>query len=300
MDLETLVCGGCGDGKVACETLIGEAPAAAAVPDPDLPAESVQLVIGEDIDWTDVNAVYDRDDSTKGNTNPKSHQQHGNPQMRSNSQRFSGNLKPKAPIIGLPGKIQHSGYLGRSGRRPASVRIFPKKAKTGEGGRKSAVPESEPSSPKVSCIGKVLSERERGQCRRRRRSPETEEEKDEEPSGCWASMVAFFRCGGRDRGAAAVDSVEESSPSPRSGNTPAKEAAVVAAAALAPGLGGMKRFTSGRRSASWGGDSDDDDDAHVAKREALDPEGVLGRRSVGSLEEAQRERDWESEGPASI
>jgi hypothetical protein len=63
----------------------------------DLP-ESTQLRVGDDVAWSDINGVYDRDD-----TNPKfllrAHH------AASSSQRFSGNLKSTAgPIIGLPGR----------------------------------------------------------------------------------------------------------------------------------------------------------------------------------------------------
>uniref|UniRef100_A0A0D9YT77 Uncharacterized protein n=1 Tax=Oryza glumipatula TaxID=40148 RepID=A0A0D9YT77_9ORYZ len=40
--------------------------------DPYSPAESLWLRIGEDIDWSEVGAVLEREDSTKGASNPKS------------------------------------------------------------------------------------------------------------------------------------------------------------------------------------------------------------------------------------
>jgi hypothetical protein len=90
----------------------------------DLPAESYQLQLGSDIDWTDVH--YERDDSVKETTNPKSHSHlHNSKNVGSNSQRFSGNLKPG--IIGLPGNIQNSSILGHSARRPSFIHIIPQK-----------------------------------------------------------------------------------------------------------------------------------------------------------------------------
>ncbi|KAJ0973406.1 hypothetical protein J5N97_021365 [Dioscorea zingiberensis] len=264
VDLETLVCGG-GDGRVACETVVSGAPPDPVPDDPDLPAESFEVAIGDEIDWVDLNAVYERDDSTKGNTNPKSQLSSAPPtgeRRRSNSQRFSGNLKPKAPIIGLPNKLQYSGYLGRSTRRAPNGRIFPKK------GGKASVPEHEPGSPKVSCIGKVLSERERERCRIRRRK--SGEDRRGSGKGFWSWLLC---CVSADRGTA-VECVEEESPA-RSGNLPVP--ARRSSAAEAPGLGAMKRFSSGRRAASWGGD----EDGHVALSGPLS-----GRRSVGSLEDA--------------
>jgi hypothetical protein len=134
--------------------------AATAARDLAVPApRSTRPRIGDD--------VYDRDDSLKESTNPKSlpgknHNHNGA------SQRFSGNLKPTAaPIIGVSGNLGQGQLSARRHHRPPAM--FPKKANTGGGGRepKTAVPE--PGSPKVSCIGKVLSGRERA--RPRHRSP---------------------------------------------------------------------------------------------------------------------------------
>lgn len=94
--------------------------------DVDSPAESYRLPFGEEIDWIDVHKVYERDESVKESTNPKSHSHlHNSKNIGSNSQRFSGNLKPG--IIGLPGNIQNSSILGHSTRRPSCVRMIPQK-----------------------------------------------------------------------------------------------------------------------------------------------------------------------------
>ncbi|XP_009416006.2 uncharacterized protein LOC103996745 [Musa acuminata AAA Group] len=304
-DFEALVCGGGGgDTKVACETQI-EAPPLPPPDDHDLPPESMVARVGSgrDLFWGEVGggAVYERDDSTKGNTNPKAQaqqqQQHAKPNYkpRSSSQRLSGGLQSKPPIIGIPGKIQHhSGYLGRSVRRPANGRIFPKKLARpgGDGGgrRKSAVPDEDPGSPKVSCIGKVLSERERDRCRRQRRlSPSEEEEKvgRVESSGCWASLSAVICCGDGERQAGSVtrqttkgDSPAKTAAERRTTGEPAKEP---------PGLAAMKRFASVRRPESWGVD------LRPLDREAAE---CGRRRSVGSLEDAQLE--WLADGSASV
>ncbi|RWW08840.1 hypothetical protein GW17_00027701 [Ensete ventricosum] len=282
-DLEALVCGG--DTKVACETQIG-APPLPLPDDHDLPPESIVVRVGRGRDpfWAEFN--YERDDSTKGSTNPKAQaqQQHAkfNSKHRSNSQRLSGGLQGKPPIIGIPGKIQnHSGHLGRSVRCPANGRIFPKKPPRpgggGGGGRKSAVPDEDPGSPKVSCIGKVLSERERDRCRRQRRLSPSEEEEDKvgriESSGCWASLSAVICCGDRERQAGSVTGQTTKA------DSPAKTAAEPATEP--PGMGAMRRFASGRRTESWSVD------LRPLDREAAE----CGRRwSVGSLEDAQLER----------
>ncbi|TKW11539.1 hypothetical protein SEVIR_6G238600v4 [Setaria viridis] len=216
--------------------------------------------MGDDIAWSEINGVYDRDDSLKENTNPKcllkNHPHHNN----GSSQRFSGNLKPTAaPIIGLSGKL---GGARRQHHYPPA--IFPKKAKTGGGGRapKAAVPE--PGSPKVSCIGKVLSDRERA---RLGRPPRTRG--SSRPPGCCGGF-GFLMRRSRSRNSA-VECVDQSPPPPSS-LPPLAEAArrretkeveeeedddEVPAVAV-PGLGGMRRFASGRRAAGWAAEMEDD------------------------------------------
>ncbi|CAL4995489.1 unnamed protein product [Urochloa decumbens] len=227
------------------------------------PPESTRLRIGDDIAWSEINGVYDRDDSLKENTNPKCILKNHNPHHNGgSSQRFSGNLKPTAaPIIGLS-----AGKLG-GGRRnqhhhhhnypPA---IFPKKAKTGGGGRapKAAVPE--PESPKVSCIGKVLSDRERARLGRPPRSRGSSRS-----PGCCGGFGFLMRRSG-SRNSAVVDQCPP--PPPPSLLPPlaeaarrreAKEEVVKETAAAAPGLGGMRRFASGRRAAEWAAEMEEDD-----------------------------------------
>uniref|UniRef100_A0A453FZH1 Uncharacterized protein n=1 Tax=Aegilops tauschii subsp. strangulata TaxID=200361 RepID=A0A453FZH1_AEGTS len=180
VDLESLVCGGAGAGagdrKVSCETVIaggdsGDASPPRRVPPPpdhDFPPESITIRIGDDAAFSELNPIYERDDSTKGSTNPKS------------SKRSGG---------------------------------------TGE----------EPRSPKVSCIGKVLSDRERCGRRRQRR--------------WWRGVAAVFRCGGGcasrgvGGGAGKKMALEESEYDEEE-----KEASVAA----------MRKFKSGRRAATWG------------------------------------------------
>lgn len=235
------------------------------------PPDSTRLRIGNDVAWVDVGGVYDRDDSLKENTNPKCllkshnptapgqhhhHHHHAGGGGGGNSQRFSGNLKPTAaPIIGLSGKLGG----GRRSHQQHPPAMFPKKAKTGGGGRnpRAAVPEDEPSSPKVSCIGKVLSERERA---RRCPRPPPSEKPPRPPGGCCPGFGFMMR---RSRSRkSAVESVDWSPP-------PAPPAARLrdnrafqadeAAPAPAPGLAGVMRFASGRRAADWAAEMEVDD-----------------------------------------
>ncbi|CAD6258246.1 unnamed protein product [Miscanthus lutarioriparius] len=221
------------------------------------PAESTRLRIGDEIAWSEISGVYDRDDSLKENTNPKCLLKNHPGPNNGASQRFSGNLKPTAaPIIGLSGKLGQGGGRGRH-HPPA---MFPKKAKTGGGGRapRAAVPE--PGSPKVSCIGKVLSDRERARLGRPPRP-----RGGNGGGGCCGGFAFLMR---RSRSRNSVECVDQSPPplpplpeAARRRETKPKEveAAAADAAAPAPGLGGMRRFASGRRAAEWAAEMDGGD-----------------------------------------
>ncbi|XP_072965245.1 uncharacterized protein [Typha angustifolia] len=242
VDIESFVCGG--DRKVGCETLAdggGEPPEEPEVPaeDPDLPPESIEITIGDEIDWPDINPVYDRDDSTKGSTNPKSNP---NNKPRSAPTPIGANLKAEASIIRLPAKLRGSGFLNRSSRqKPPEGRIFPKKKRCNARDTpvsKAPVPEADPGSPKVSCIGKVLSDRERERFRRR------------SGFGCFAGIAAILRCGGGGDQALAATAKKEEGEEVRKYPAAAAPPANTSSWEAAPGLGGMKQFASGRRGAS--------------------------------------------------
>uniref|UniRef100_A0A453FZH4 Uncharacterized protein n=1 Tax=Aegilops tauschii subsp. strangulata TaxID=200361 RepID=A0A453FZH4_AEGTS len=209
VDLESLVCGGAGAGagdrKVSCET-------------------SITIRIGDDAAFSELNPIYERDDSTKGSTNPKSSAAAGgacNPvplKARSNSARVAGGpAAATATFFGLPARIRPA----FTRRQPSQGRILPDKRSGGTG--------EEPRSPKVSCIGKVLSDRERCGRRRQRR--------------WWRGVAAVFRCGGGcasrgvGGGAGKKMALEESEYDEEE-----KEASVAA----------MRKFKSGRRAATWG------------------------------------------------
>lgn len=275
VDLETLVsacAGGSSDRKIACETLADDDNPSIVQdrpepePHPDSPPESVWLSRDEEFDWWDRNAVYERKESTKGNSIPNS---------TSNSQRFSLNLKSKAAIIGLP-KPQKPSFVDPKNRRsnkPGNIRLFPKRS-TSVGKSESSV--IEPSSPKVSCYGRVRSKRDRNRKLRNRQRPSSElsaaahENKARRPkSGFLESFRAIFRPGRRENTAKNSDlPAVESNPRRKGNNRNGSESfgelissRNSVSESEPPGLGGMMRFASGRRSESWGlGDSE----IHVA------------------------------------
>lgn len=284
VDLETLVsacAGGGNDRKVVCETLAdnvgaGEKPvkddlnAEEKEPEvpPDFPPESFWLSKDAEFDWFDRNAFLERKQSMKGiGPNPTNL---NIPGSNSNSQRFSTTLKTKASIIGLP-KTQKASFVDSKRRtcKPANIRLFP--AKRSESTLKSASV-TEPSSPKVSCMGRVRSKRSR------RRSSEKKSKKREKSlersrsssekrkTGFCSRLLSIFRSG-RNHKKPARSSTEKAlgsrieepvkplrkSKSVGVGKTRGAPVGVEPVSELA-GLGGMKRFASGRRSESWGGD----------------------------------------------
>ncbi|MED6161715.1 hypothetical protein PIB30_063329 [Stylosanthes scabra] len=297
VDLETLVSacagGGSTDRKITCEslaTVTANEDAEAHNNDPperhpDSPPESFWLSRDQEYDWWDRNAVYERKDSTKGNSNTNSNSNSNstnlNPNFNSNntnsnSQRFSLNIKSKAAIIGLP-KPQKSTFVDSKHRRNHKLGnsgLFPK--------RSSSVAKSEsslyePSSPKVSCMGRVRSKRDRNRRLRNSRRSSSVAEKEKPAKTCkkpgfFESFRAIFRSGRRDKPDKKTGSlqgedtsvensvvVEASSKArPRRSTESMNDASFAESVTRnsvsdgePPGLGGMMRFASGRRSESW-------------------------------------------------
>ncbi|XP_021908831.1 uncharacterized protein LOC110822905 [Carica papaya] len=292
VDLETLVsacAGGSCDRKIACETLAttdAQTDHPPGQPDsipPDFPPDSFYLSKDDEFDWFDRNAFYERKDSQKGNSNSTNLNPNVNPTCVSTSQRFA--LKTKASIIGLP-KPQKACYADAKNRRnskPAITQLFPKRS--GSAGKCDSSVLVEPSSPKVSCMGRVRSKRDRNRRLKNRQKPERSEEsrkgKDKSISrrkpGLLASLRSIFRSGSKDQTARDRNSRQLDYPSARKIDTittpdirrrlPPGDAQSISAESISPprksgnarksfesepaGLGGMKRFVSGRRSDSW-------------------------------------------------
>ncbi|XP_065856584.1 uncharacterized protein [Euphorbia lathyris] len=303
VDLETLVsaCAGVScDRKIACETLAtttdkqqpqqtqqpqhqGEESEESEIP-ADFPPESFWLSKDAEFDWFDRNAFIERKDSTKGN----SHSTNLNPNInnQSSSQRFS-NLKSKASILGLP-KPQKTCFVeARRHCKPGkNTQLFPKRSGSNSKSDGSMV---EPSSPKVSCMGRVRSKKDRNRRLQNRmqkqkqsgRSTIENESKTEKPErkqrgGFLASFRAIFRAtskhappskSGKDassqRGSSSKRStatvtttdfrdrlpVSERDAPPR--KSVESDGFEPAVGAMPIGLGGMNKFASGRKSESW-------------------------------------------------
>ncbi|KAI3419559.1 uncharacterized protein J3R85_013062 [Psidium guajava] len=262
-DLEAL--GSACAGKISCETVAGggapvDGDARREEAPPDLPPDSFLLSKDAEFDWFDRNAFYERRDSTKANSNSPAVASNPilNSPTNSNSRRSSTNFKSKASILGLP-KPQNSRFVDAKSRRPCkavgNAGFFPKWSGSVGKSDPSAV---EPSSPKVSCMGRVRSKKE---ANRRRRCGEPA---GRSRTGLFASLRAMFGPGCRKPRAVLADVAQTEPPSSRDvrkhlpasdadappSDSPARKS--VTEGGEPPGLGGVKRFTSGRRSDSWG------------------------------------------------
>ncbi|CAI9297854.1 unnamed protein product [Lactuca saligna] len=267
IDLETLASvrgvGG-GDRKIACVTL-AEEPGDPDIPGshivdypPDCPPESFWLSKDAEYDWFDRNAFLDRKESIKGNSNSMNLNPNVNPSQsnaNSNSLQFSSFLKSKAAIISLP-KGQKTSYVDTKRRncKLSSIWLFPKRSDSIEK-EPAAVSMAEPSSPKVSCLGRVRSKR----CRSRRKSIEPEKPITQDQktirvhkSGFISHINSLFRsdccsCTKTNKPPLKIKVASESSVARRNNLTCKQETP-----ADPPSLGAVLRFSSGRRSDSWG------------------------------------------------
>ncbi|KAL8253159.1 hypothetical protein R6Q59_036852 [Mikania micrantha] len=271
-DSQSPVPAGSDDRKVVCETLVEDHD----IPDstvvelpPDFPPESFWLSKDSEFDWFDRNAFLERKESTKGifnsaNLSPAVNPSHSN----SSSQRHSVSVKSKPPIICLP-KTQKTIRVDMKCRqgKPVNVRLFPKRSySVGK-----APPVTEPSSPKVSCIGRVRSMR----CPSWRKSSEQAIEpvkSTSQPSGTIrphksgliARIMSLFRSETRSQGKKCKSSPENvkkpaKHPRLRRNCVTVKPVGSEPGTPSAPaGLGGAIRFASGRRSDLWGGSESED------------------------------------------
>ncbi|XP_071741075.1 uncharacterized protein [Rutidosis leptorrhynchoides] len=256
----------------------------------EVPPESFWLSKDSEFDWFDRNVLFERNESTKGYTNSANLNPNVNPShSNSSSQRYSVNLKSKAAIIGLP-KTQKPNYIDSKRRhcKPVNVRLFPKRSNS-IGKTPATVLVTEPSSPKVSCIGRVRSKR----CRSRRKTagPVIEPVRSASQrsgragssrvhkSGFISRITSLFRSEGHRKRKDGKPVEKENKPVEKCGSrrmyVTVKPVCSEPGTPTEPlGLGGMVRFASGRRSESWV--VSDGDDTDVDGRHSLD----LGRRGV--------------------
>ncbi|KAL8094889.1 hypothetical protein AgCh_036416 [Apium graveolens] len=238
--------------RVACEPLDGDDHSTVVAADA-LP-ESFCLSKDAEFDWFDRNAFLERKESTRGNTVSSN-------QSNSNSLRFSHNLKSKsktAALIGLP-KTQKNTFCEK--RRCKNIRLFPPKRPESVG--KSTAQMNEPSSPKVSCIGRVRSKRSRNRkpvtkgVKSEKPVVRSEPDREEKKIGFCGGFLLLFRSDRRltDRaGVKSEDSSVKSSSHRKKNRSKRCENVMVSDEPVSEpaGLGGMKRFVSGRRAETWG------------------------------------------------
>ncbi|KAL9238894.1 hypothetical protein vseg_013263 [Gypsophila vaccaria] len=217
----------------------------------DYAPESFWVSQDAELDWLDRNAVIDRKDSGKAA------QPHHPSSTGSN--RFSGSLKSKPSIIGLP-KPTKPNY-----RRPckgSSIRLFPKRSD-------SVGNKSEPSSPKVSCMGRVRSRR--GKSRRKAGVGENNKNIQDRKPGFWNNFRAMFQPKPLkteedwDSGVPPSNNSNKKNKSKKTNKNKKREFDsndCSSAGAEAPGLGAVKRFASARRSDAWAADLQGDSGPH--------------------------------------
>ncbi|XP_022977268.1 uncharacterized protein LOC111477636 [Cucurbita maxima] len=270
-DLQAFLTGGVADERKAATAdaddrermPLEEEPDRPEVP-PDFPPESFWLSKDAEFDWFDRNAFLERKESTKASSNSTNLNPNLHTQSNSNSQRFSLNLKSKASIIGLP-KPQNTTYVDAKNRRnckSGNIRLFPKRS--GSGG-KSVSSMIEPSSPKVSCMGRVRSKKDRNRQKNNNHHHSSESEiatnakekpVEKQRKGFFASFRAVFRNSRRRQPVIepTASSLTNSPPEQDIRASPPRTTASLPNKideTEPPSLGGLERFTSSRRSSSW-------------------------------------------------
>ncbi|XP_022851322.1 uncharacterized protein LOC111373083 [Olea europaea var. sylvestris] len=192
------------DRKIVCETLADEdLPKNEEIPDsagsvhvppaPDYPPESFWLSKDAEYDWLDRNAFYECKESTRGNSNSTNLNPSIIPNSNSNSQRVPVNFKSKVSIIGLP-KTQKTSYVDSKRRccKPTNIRLFPKRS---ESVVKRADSVAEPSSPKVSCMGRVRSKSGRRRSNSLKMNAEkTRARREKQKIGFYSKLMSVIFC----------------------------------------------------------------------------------------------------------
>ncbi|KAG2326647.1 hypothetical protein Bca4012_035590 [Brassica carinata] len=244
VDLEAFVssvCAGGSDRKIACESTYVDHQdtqpyynnnSAAS------PPESYYITKDAQLEWLTDNAFFDRKESQRGSS---ANITNSNPNSNPSSQRFL--LSSKASIIGLPRPQdtclnEAKQRRKNGGRKEKNNRAFLKRVGSK---MKSDPSQLEPSSPKVSCTGRVRSRRERSRRMRRQKSVRPEKANRVKKPGLLASFRAIFRSRGGCKDGTHTAPVMERDNDIRS-RLPVEEVEPVV-----PGLGGMNRFASGRR-----------------------------------------------------
>ncbi|KAG2329169.1 hypothetical protein Bca4012_021234 [Brassica carinata] len=257
VDLETLVSSVCETLSIydsANDPMIRPVPVSVASPI-DVPPESYSVSKEAELEWFNENAFFERKGSQRGNF---SSAQNHNSNPNSSSQRVS--LKSKTSIIRLP-KPQKTCFnevtTKRRNCRIARTLMIPKRI----GSRL----KSEPSSPKVSCIGTVRSKRDRSRRIQRQKSGSFKDKPvPVKKPGFFATFRAIFRTGGGCKSLTATEAHapqrEVTVPARRSSDirerlppedvgksSPPPRKSLDGEEPVLPGLGGATRFKSGRR-----------------------------------------------------
>ncbi|XP_051150211.1 uncharacterized protein LOC127264748 [Andrographis paniculata] len=223
----------------------------------DFPPESFRLSKDEELEWFNYNALLVRKESTRGNSFVSTN--NPNPNHGFNSARVSIRLKSKAHVLGLP-KTRKASCVDPTRRscRGANARLLPGDSMSMSMSRllgKPVAMATEPTSPKVSCVGKVRPK----QCNRRSNSRRSgislENNNSTNPSrGFYSKLLTIFRSKklgqkkqARSRSRRSVEEVATIDETPPNSGRRLKSPELQEP----PGLGAVQRFSSCRRSESF-------------------------------------------------
>uniref|UniRef100_A0A7N1A6Y0 Uncharacterized protein n=1 Tax=Kalanchoe fedtschenkoi TaxID=63787 RepID=A0A7N1A6Y0_KALFE len=255
---------------------------------PDSPPDSIRLSRDAELDWFDRNAFFERNHSTKGASTHKPPPPPPPPIRKS-----------KDSIIWIPNTQRRSSFPEAKPRRaPPAIRLL-------SSGGKAA---SEPSSPKVSCTGRVRPKKDKNSKTKpseRKQSKKTQSETSRirsdrrvKNSGLWTRLRDVFRSGKLKTPPSKAEAPPLKSKL-RSRSLRAQQSSMVEPLAEPLALA-LNRFASGRKSESWIEElkvAIDEVNATKPKHEDI---GLWRRRNLEAPKELNCSRDLQAVGPASV
>ncbi|KAL9660762.1 hypothetical protein QQ045_025579 [Rhodiola kirilowii] len=209
--------------------------------DADHPPDSFWLSKDAELDWFDRNAFFERNYSTKGNSTSSNLLAQKVPQQL---------RKSKASIIWIPKTQRRSSFPETKLRRvPPLIRLVPRRTDAVIGKAATGVA-TEPSSPKVSCTGRVrqkkgMNKAEKKQSKNTRSRPETPRSTSSHRR-LWKRLRDVFRSGKLRAIANEVESPAMRWRTKRSNSTKAQHSSIVEPIPVS-----LNRLASGGKSDSW-------------------------------------------------
>lgn len=251
--------------------------------DADHPPDSYSIPKHAEFDWFVRNAFFERSYSTKANNSASASNTLLPPPLKQLR-------KSDSSIIWIPKtQSRRSSTLTdtKIRRAPPSIRLVPR--------RNDAVAKTEPSSPKVSCTGRVKQKKNQP-AKKSKKKKETSSDRRRESSGTlWTRLREVFRSGKLK-----APLREAEAPAMMWRIKRSKSSRVQQSSIAEPVSGSLTRFASGRKSDSWILDMKtavEEIDTLRFDQQRID---LLSRRNFNSLEPLDCVRDWLDSGPASV